>query len=449
MKKLALVLIAVLMATPALAGEFFERQGPKVEGEYLCKFNDGVNVRYAGEVLGARNTYNALGVAHFVMNEKSARALAQNPNVAYCEPNMIATVAGSGSQSGATWGIDRVDQRNLPLDNSYSWDFDGTNVDAWVLDTGVRTTHNEFGGRASTATDCGYGTVDGHGHGTHVAGSLGGASYGVAKNVTIKSIKVCSDQGSCPTTNTSCGLNYVTNNFSGDSVGNYSIGGGFSQTSNDNMAAPIAAGVFFAVAAGNAGQNACNYSPASEPTAYTVGCSRSNDSSCGYNGGSCVDIVAPGYNILSAWYTGNSATATISGTSMSSPHVAGAGALVLDEYPGYSPAQVDAELDARATTGVLTGQMSGTPDRLLYTLAPNPCSSNADCDDGAFCNGAETCNGGVCQAGSAPCSGGEVCDEAGDVCEVPSCSPTGSSCSANSDCCSNKCRGKRGAKTCR
>ena len=435
MKKLVIFAIVAVLAAPAFAGEFFERAGEKVADEYLCTFAPGTNARGAASELAGKHgvttkgTFNALNVAHFVTkNQKRIVALAQNPNVLFCEPNMIARV--DGSQSSAPWGVDRVDQRNLPLNGTYNWNYDGSNVDAWILDTGVRTTHNDFGGRASDGyVNCnGYGSVDGHGHGTHVAGSAGGATYGVAKNVTIKSIKVCSDAGSCPTSATSCGLNYVTNNASGDSVGNFSIGGGFSQTSNNNMAAPIAAGVFFAVAAGNAGGDACNYSPASEPTAYTVGCSRSNDASCGYNGGSCVDIVAPGYQILSAWYTGNNATATISGTSMSSPHVAGAAALVLEENPGWSPAQVDAELDARATTGVLTGQMAGTPDRLLYTLGGSPppaCSTNADCDDGLFCNGAETCNAGSCQAGSNPCSGGDVCNESTDTCDPPpACSGT-------------------------
>jgi serine protease len=359
MKKLVVIALAVLLAAPVFAGELFERAGERVEGEYICHFVDNVNARGMGMELGKQRgvdtmgTFNALNSAHFRMNEKTARTLAQNPNIKYCEPNLIARV--DGDQSNPPWGVDRVDQRNLPLSNSYHWDYDGSNVDAWVLDTGVRTTHNDFGGRASSGyVNCnGYGQTDGHGHGSHVAGSVGGATYGVAKNVNIKSIKVCSDGGSCPSNATSCGLNYVANNASGDSVGNFSIGGGFSQSSNDNMAVPIAAGVFFAVAAGNAGGDACNYSPASEPTAYTVGCSRSNDTSCGYNDGSCVDIIAPGYQILSSWYTGNSATATISGTSMSSPHVAGAAALVLQENPGMTPAQVDAELDARATTGAL------------------------------------------------------------------------------------------------
>ena len=418
MKKLVIVALVALLAAPAFAGELYERQGERVEGEYICHFVDGINARAFGEELGRQRgvktmaSYNALNSAHFSMDEKTARKMAQNSNIAFCEPNLIARV--DGSQSGATWGIDRVDQRNLPLNSTYNWDFDGSNVDAWVLDTGVRTSHNDFGGRASTGyVNCnGYGHTDGLGHGRHVAGSLGGTSYGVAKNVSIKSIKVCSDGGSCPSNATSCGLNYVANNHSGDSVGNFSIGGPYSSSSNSNMANVVASGVFFAVAAGNDGVNACNRSPASEPTAYTVGCSRSNDSSCGYNGGSCVDIVAPGYQILSAWYTSNSATATISGTSMSSPHVAGAGALVLEESPGLTPAQVDAELDSRATTGVLTGQMSGTPDRLLYTLAGGggctpteptevSCSDGQDNDCDGLIDGADPdcATGGSCPTG--------------------------------------------------
>jgi hypothetical protein len=174
MKKLIVVLILALLAAPAFAGKFIDRDGPKVEGEYMCTFVDGANARgLAAQLAGAnpgvsvKGTFNALNSAHFsAASANQIRGLANNPNVDICEPNLIATVDGSGSQSGATWGIDRVDQRNLPLNGTYIWDYDGANIDAWVLDTGVRLTHNEFGGRASAPTDCGYGTADGHGHGS-------------------------------------------------------------------------------------------------------------------------------------------------------------------------------------------------------------------------------------------------------------------------------------------
>ena len=390
---LGFILLALLAAVAGAGdGAIFKAEDAElIEGQYIVTFVPGAAGQgqardeaassmandlaglHGGQVL---HVYDALGGAAYAMNENQARAIARNPNVLRVEQDYLLHVVGD--QSNPTWGLDRVDERTLPLDNNYHWDFDGTGVTAFVIDTGIRTTHNDFTGRASWGTDCtGEGLTDVHGHGTHVAGTLGGATYGVAKNVDLVAVKVCNQFGSCPLSAISCGVNHVINekiaNPSDPMVANMSLGGGFSQTLNDSVANGVAAGVFFAVAAGNNNSNACSFSPASEPTAYTVGSTTSSDARSSFsNFGSCVDIFAPGSSITSAWNTSDSATNTIDGTSMASPHVAGAAALVLDEFPAHSPGQVDAELDTRATQGVLSNIGAGSPNALLYTLTPYP-----------------------------------------------------------------------------
>ena len=386
MKKfITLFALLALAASAGFAGEFVQIDTKmKVKDSYLVIFadqgrdaagvaNDLARV-HGGDV---QQVYNhVFQGAHILMDESRARAMAENPNVLRVEEDYLLYV--DGDQANPTWGIDRIDEPTLPDDNNYHWDFDGTGVTAFIIDTGIRTTHNDFTGRASWGIDCtGEGQSDLHGHGSHVAGTVGSATYGVAKNVNLVAVKVCNQFGSCPSSAIACGNNYVIGqknaNPTTPMVANMSLGGSFSQTSNNNVANGVAAGVFFAVAAGNNNSNACNYSPASEPTAYTVGSTTSSDARSSFsNYGTCLDIFAPGSSITSTWNSSNTATNTISGTSMASPHVAGAAALVLDEFPAHTPGQVDAELDARATAGVVSNPGTGSPNRLLYTLTPYP-----------------------------------------------------------------------------
>jgi subtilisin family serine protease len=311
------------------------------------------------------------GFAVANLPDAAAAALERNPRVAGMERDGVVSIVGSGTQSSATWGIDRIDQRDRPLDGTYSYDADGTGVTVYIIDTGIRTAHNEFGGRASggfTAINDGNGSNDCNGHGTHVAGTVGGSTYGVAQNVSLVAVRVLNCSGSGTTSGVIAGIDWVTANRAAASVANMSLGGGFSSTLNAAVSNSIAAGVTYAVAAGNSNANACNYSPASAPAAITVGSTTSSDGKSSFsNGGTCVDINAPGSSITSAWSTSNTATNTISGTSMASPHVAGAAAAYLSANPGSSPAAIASALNSSATVGRITGLGSGTPNRLLYT----------------------------------------------------------------------------------
>jgi subtilisin family serine protease len=357
--------------------------GELIEGQYIVVFNPGSNSRaLAAQLAGVhgakvtRTFSHAFSGAVFTMNENAARGLSLNPNVVLVEQDSVFTI--NATQSPATWGLDRIDQRNLPLSNSYTYNFTGAGVRAFILDTGIRTTHTNFGGRASWGTVCtGEAQSDGHGHGTHVAGTVGSATYGVAKGVSLIAVKICTNGGSCPNSNSICGIDYVVGqkqaNPSVPMVANMSIGGPVSSSLNTAVNNAVNAGVFFAVAAGNENQNACNVSPASAANAYTIGSTTTSDTRSSFsNFGTCVDTFAPGSSITSTWNTSDTATNTISGTSMASPHATGAAALVFQEHPTWTPSQVTSELNARATTGVLTGIGTGSPNRLLFTLSGTP-----------------------------------------------------------------------------
>ncbi|MCW3813331.1 S8 family peptidase [Micromonospora sp. DR5-3] len=302
------------------------------------------------------------------MSPAQARRLAADPTVAYVEQDRVVTT--QGTQTGATWGLDRIDQRNLPLNASYTYPNTASNVRAYIIDTGIRITHSDFGGRASWGTN----TVDSNntdcnGHGTHVAGTVGGANYGVAKGIRLIAVKVLNCSGSGSTTGVVSGVNWVTSNAVKPAVANMSLGGGASSTLDNAVANSISSGVTYAIAAGNSTANACNYSPARVASAITVGATTSTDARASYsNYGSCLDIFAPGSSITSDWSTSDTATNTISGTSMATPHVAGAAALVLGANPSYTPAQVTSYLTSNATTGKVTNPGSGSPNRLLFVV---------------------------------------------------------------------------------
>ncbi|MEU7919873.1 S8 family peptidase [Micromonospora zamorensis] len=333
--------------------------------------------RHGGTV--ARTYGAALRGFEVKVSASAAARIAADPAVAYVEQNH--TVSISGTQANPpSWGLDRIDQRNLPLDSSYTYPNTASNVHAYIIDTGIKFSHNDFGGRATS----GYDAVDGgsaddcNGHGTHVAGTVGGSSYGVAKAVQLVGVRVLNCSGSGTNAGVIAGVDWVTANAIKPAVANMSLGGGANTSLDNAVRNSIASGVTYGLAAGNdSGANACNTSPARTTEAITVGSTTNTDARSSFsNIGTCLDIFAPGSSITSAWYTSNTAANTISGTSMATPHVVGAAALVASANPGWTPAQVRNQLVANATPNVVSNPGSGSPNLLLYvgtgTTPPPP-----------------------------------------------------------------------------
>lgn len=390
MKTLLLTLLSSAIAGSAAAGEVRVPAGARaIPGAYVVVLRDdaAAKTRPPAEVAsemaalhGGRVTFvyeHALRGFALRIPARAAAALARDPRVSYVEQD--SEVWAVATQTGATWGLDRVDQASLPLSGTYSYDFDGNGVNAYIVDTGIRKTHQDFGGRALhgfSAINDGRGSDDCNGHGTHVAGTVGGATWGIAKRVTLWAVRVLNCSGSGTTSGVIAGLDWVTANGVEPAVANMSLGGGASTALDDAVRRSIAAGVTYAVAAGNDNLNACNYSPARVGEALTAGATTSTDARSSFsNFGSCLDVFAPGSAITAAWSTSDSATNTISGTSMASPHVAGAAILYLHENPTATPAQVAAAIVNAATPGKVTNAGSGSPNRLLYTVfdgAPPP-----------------------------------------------------------------------------
>jgi len=311
-----------------------------IPGDYIVTLRDnvtdvaGVAQSISGLHKGAlKHLYKAAlkGFAIQNISEAAAAAIASDPRVERVEADQVMTAIAT--QSGATWGIDRIDQRLLPLDQSYTDNTDGSGVTVYIIDTGIRFDHVDFGDRASAGIDevtSGGTAADCNGHGTHVSGTVAGGIYGVAKNASLVAVRVLNCQGSGTTSGVIAGIDWVTANRVLPAAANMSLGGGFSSTLNAAVARSVASGVTYAVAAGNSSANACNSSPSSEPSAITVGATNISDGFASFsNFGSCVDINAPGVSITSDWYSSPTATNTISGTSMATPHVTGAAALYL------------------------------------------------------------------------------------------------------------------------
>jgi serine protease len=319
-------------------------------------------------------------------NEQAIARILEDDRVAFVEEDGIVTLSQT-TQPNATWGLDRVDQRDLPLDGTYTYDTTASNVHTYIIDTGVRASHNDFGGRVTSgfsSINDGRGSDDCNGHGTHVAGTVAGATWGVAKGAVIHPVRVLNCQGSGTNSGVIAGMDWVAANASFPAVANMSLGGGASTATDNAVTNMRNAGVTVVVAAGNENQDACNVSPARSGNAITVGSTTSNDSRSSFsNWGSCVDIFAPGSDITAAWHTSNTATNTISGTSMAAPHVAGIAALYLAENTAASPAQVENAIYDNATQGRLSGIGSGSPNLLAYSRFGDGGGDDGGGDDGS------------------------------------------------------------------
>ncbi|MFI1682789.1 S8 family peptidase [Streptomyces sp. NPDC020607] len=383
---------AVLGAVTALPAQAAPAEGhviaagsaDAVKGSYLVTLKDGSGLKaatsqgkdliaeYGGSV--QKTFKSALNGYSAKLSAAEARRLAADPAVASVEQNQRLHV--DATQSNAPWGLDRIDQTKLPLSGTYTYpDSAGSGVTAYVIDTGVRITHSEISGRAVNGYDAVDGdntAQDGNGHGTHVATTIAGKTYGVAKKAKIVAVRVLDNNGSGTTAGVVAGIDWVTSNHAAGApaVANMSLGGGASTTLDNAVKKSIADGVTYAVAAGNANTNAANTSPARVPAAITVGATSNTDARASFsNYGSVLDIFAPGVNIKAGWNTGDTATNTISGTSMATPHVAGAAAVYLAGHTSATPSQVSSALVNGATPNVVTSPGSGSPNKLLKIVS--------------------------------------------------------------------------------
>jgi aqualysin 1 len=411
-----------------------------IADEYIVVFKKDVgakNLRAAMNRVTLRNAKSRIQSEYTIIPAFAARlgqddlaALRKNPDVAYVERNGIMTVAKNENVQAD--GIDRIDQRDLPRNGQYDdRGFDGTGVRVYIVDTGVRGTHTEFTGRVGGKADFvndGRNGEDCNGHGSHVASTTAGTQFGVADKATIHGVRVLNCQGSGTFDGVIQGINFVAQQCATGApcAANMSLGGGFSQAVNDAVTNAVVSGVPFAVAAGNENTNACTRSPASAPAAVTVGATEDNDAIASFsNDGPCVDIFAPGVTILGANITNDTATQSISGTSMASPHVAGAIAQMLGCKGKLTPAQVEANLDGRAIAGAISNEQ-GAQDLTLCSDWNDADGNQCSCGGTppppppppqGECQTANTCGG---QAPSG-CFCDSACTTFGDCCPLGPC----------------------------
>ena len=343
--------------------DFVGRSAPGPEVEAEAQFLSSV---YGGKVHGVYS--DALKGFSAVMTASEAESLSRDDRVKFVEEDSVISI--SSTQTNAGWNLDRVDQRNLPMDTNYNYTLTGAGAHVYIIDTGIRTTHQEFGGRANVVFDAiNDGNSDCNGHGTHVAGIVGGMTFGVAKNVSLHSARVLRCDGSGQISDLVAAIDWVTAHRINPAIVNISItAGGSSPTMESALATSFSSGVLYTVAAGNAADNACNYSPAQAPNAITVGASaQADDRALFSNWGSCVDLFAPGYEIISAGISSDTATRQLNGTSMAAPLVAGVAALYRASNPSASSTTASQAVLSGATTGIMTNIGVGSPNRLLYS----------------------------------------------------------------------------------
>ncbi|CAN5245920.1 hypothetical protein BH23GEM4_BH23GEM4_12980 [soil metagenome] len=342
-----------------------------VPDSYIVVLRDEGDAEQVAERAGVslRSVYDdALNGFAAELTAPALQLLRRRAEVAYIEQDRIVTVEGTQdlSSSGNTWGIDRIDQRNRPLSESYQYRYTGSGVNAYVIDSGLQANHPDFGSRAKNVFDAFGGSGnDCYGHGTHVAGIVAGTKYGVAKQARLYGVRVLNCKGSGWLSGILSGIDWVRKNRRNPAVANLSLGTSYSPALNDAVNRLAASGVFVAVAAGNSGRDACNYSPASAKQAFTTAASDKYDQAQSWsNWGSCVTAFAPGRSIRSDYLNGTSAT--WSGTSMAAPHVAGIAALYKQKYGNASSATIKDWIRNKSTTGVLRGSLYGSPNRLVY-----------------------------------------------------------------------------------
>jgi len=342
--------------------------GAALPESYIVVLREGADPRAVAAAAGVspRHVYqNVLNGFAATLSARQLDALRRAPGVEYVEQDQVMTAATA--QSNAPWGLDRIDQRYLPLDGIYNYNATASTIRAYILDTGLQADHPEFEGRAQNVYNAISGETgsDCNGHGTHVGGIVGAKTYGVAKKAQLRGVKVLNCSGSGSTSGIIAAVDWVKANAVKPAVANMSLGGGLSSSLNTSVNNLANSGVFVAVAAGNSNADACNYSPASASAAFTTAATNSDDTRRSTsNYGSCVDGYAPGGSITSTWI--NSGTNTTSGSSMASPHVAGTAALYKATYGDVASSTIDSWIKNNATTGVVINNPSGTPNRLLF-----------------------------------------------------------------------------------
>lgn len=375
---LAAAVVTVLAGvTPAQAAEG-AIVGAGAEGavsdSYIVVLKDGSTAdkpSLASKFGGTIGRQYTQGISGFsvALGERQAKRLAADPAVAFVEQNKVLR-AEATQTNPPSWGLDRIDQRNLPLDNKYNYATTASNVNVYVLDTGIRATHTDFGGRVKQGydfVDNDTNADDGYGHGTHVAATIAGTKYGVAKGASLYPVRVLGSDGSGTTAGVISGVNWITQNAKKPAVANASLGGGASTALDTAVRNSIKAGITWTIAAGNSNVNAANTSPARVTEALTVAAADRTDRRASFsNYGSVIDLFAPGVSITSAWKDNDTATYTGNGTSFAAPHVAGAAALYLSSHTGATAAQVAQALIGASTPGLVTNPGSGSPNRTLY-----------------------------------------------------------------------------------